>query len=72
MENEVDIVTVSAKYRVVILRAVRERLELVPGPKMQALVYDDRVELIPLRPAAALRGSLKGIDTTMLRDSDRL
>lgn len=72
MENQVDVVTVSPKYQVVIPRAVRERLKLLPGQKMQALVYDDRVELIPLRPAAALRGFLKGIDTTILRDVDRI
>ena len=72
MEDQVDIVTVSPKYQVVIPRAVRERLKLLPGQKMQALVYDDRVELIPLRPAASLRGFLKGIDTTIPRDADRL
>jgi hypothetical protein len=31
------------------------------------------VELIPLRPARALRGFLKGIDTTLARDdADRV
>ncbi len=67
-----DIVTISPKYQVVIPRAVREQLNLAPGQKMQALAYDDRVELIPLRPAAALRGFLKGIDTTVERDVDRV
>lgn len=71
MENPVDVVTISPKYQVVIPRAVRDQLNLVPGQKMQALVYDDRVELIPLRPATALRGFLKGIDTTVARDTDR-
>jgi bifunctional DNA-binding transcriptional regulator/antitoxin component of YhaV-PrlF toxin-antitoxin module len=50
---------------------VRERLNLSPGQKVQALVYDGRVELIPLRPAKALRGFLRGIDTTVARDADR-
>ena len=36
---------------------------------VQALVYDGRVELIPLRPAKALRGFLRGIDTTVARDA---
>lgn len=67
-----DVVTISPKYQVVIPRAVRERLNLAPGQKMQALAYDDRVELIPLRPAAALRGFLKGIDTAVERDGDRV
>jgi len=72
MEHQVDVVTISPKYQVVIPRAVREQLNLAPGQKMQALAYDDRVELIPLRPAAALRGFLKGIDTTVERDVDRV
>lgn len=66
-----DVVTISPKFQVVIPRAVRERLNLRPGQQVQAVVYDDRVELIPLRPAAALRGFLRGIDTDVARDADR-
>ncbi len=66
-----DVVTISPKFQVVIPRAVRERLNLSPGQKVQALAYDGRVELIPVRPAKALRGFLKGIDTTIARDADR-
>jgi AbrB family looped-hinge helix DNA binding protein len=67
-----EVVTISPKFQVVIPRSVRERLKLSPGQKVQALVYDGRVELIPLRPAKALRGFLKGIDTTLTRDADRV
>ena len=70
--GSVDVVTISPKFQVVIPRAVRERLGLSPGQKVQALVYEGRVELIPLRPARALRGFLKGIDTTVARDADRV
>ncbi len=66
-----DVVTISPKFQVVIPRAVRERLHLSPEQKVQALVYDGRVELIPLRPAKALRAFLKGIDTRVARDADR-
>ncbi len=66
-----DVVTISPKFQVVIPRAVRERLKLTPGQKVQAIVYDDRVELIPLRPAKSLRGFLRGIDTSVARDADR-
>ncbi|MFY7922034.1 AbrB/MazE/SpoVT family DNA-binding domain-containing protein [Gemmatimonas sp.] len=66
-----DVVTISPKYQVVIPRTVRERLQLEPGQKVQALVYDDRVEFIPLRPARSLRGFLKGIDTTIPREGGR-
>jgi len=68
-----DVVTISPKYQVVIPRAIRERLGLRPGQQVQAIVHGDRVELIPLRPARALRGFLKGIDTTLERDdADRV
>ena len=67
-----EVVTISPKFQVVIPRSVRERLNLSPGQKVQALVYDGRVELIPMRPAKALRGFLKGIDTRLGRDADRV
>jgi AbrB family looped-hinge helix DNA binding protein len=72
IEATVEVVTISPKFQVVIPRSVRERLNLSPGQKVQALVYDGRVELIPVRPAKALRGFLKGIDTTLTRDADRV
>jgi AbrB family looped-hinge helix DNA binding protein len=68
----VDIVTISPKFQVVIPRDIRERLQLAPGQKIQALLYQNRVELIPLRPARTLRGFLRGIDTSFDRDGDRV
>jgi AbrB family looped-hinge helix DNA binding protein len=65
-------VTVSPKFQVVIPLAVRERLKLVPGVKMQVVQFDNRVEFIPVQAASSLRGSLRGIDTNLERDADRL
>ncbi len=64
-------VTVSPKYQVVIPQSVREALGLLPGVKMQVIQYNNRIELIPVRPAASLRGVLAGIDTSVPRDDDR-
>jgi AbrB family looped-hinge helix DNA binding protein len=72
MEILVDTVTISPKYQVVIPREVRERLGLTPGQKVQALAYENRIELIPVRPLKAMRGFLKGIETTLRRERDRL
>lgn len=66
------VVTISPKFQVVIPRAVRERLGLRPGQRVQAIAHGDRVVLLPVRPAKALRGFLKGIDTTLVRDADRV
>ena len=67
-----ETVTISPKFQVVIPKVIRDKLNLIPGQKVQAIVYGDRIELIPLRPASELRGFLKGIDTRIERDSDRV
>ena len=65
-------VTVSPKFQVVIPKEVREKLKIVPGQKVQAIAYTDRIELIPLRRAEDLRGFAKGIDTSVPREGDRV
>jgi AbrB family looped-hinge helix DNA binding protein len=64
--------TLSPKFQVVIPKAVRERLGLLPGQRLQVLAYDDRIELIPVRPIRKLRGFLKGIDVSVPREDDRV
>ena len=63
--------TVSPKFQVVIPRAVREALHLRPGQKVQFIRYQDRIEIIPLRPIEQMRGFLQGIDTQLEREPDR-
>jgi len=65
-------VTVSPKYQVVIPRDVRETLSIKPGEKMQVINYANRIELVPVKKIKAMRGFLKGIDTTVVRDKDRV
>ena len=65
-------VTVSPKYQVVIPKEIRDTLRLRPGHKMRVIEYDGRIELIPDRDISELRGFLKGIDTTVDREPDRL
>jgi len=67
-----ETVTVSPKFQVVIPKEIRESLKLAPGQKIHALLYENRIELIPVRPVKKMRGFLKGIDTTVIRESDRL
>jgi len=63
---------VSPKYQVVIPRRVREAMNLKPGTRLQVVQFDERIELIPLRSAQSLRGSLPGLDTRVVRDEDRV
>jgi len=66
-----ETVTISPKFQVVIPKAIRERLELSPGQKVQAIIDENRIVLIPVRPVEEMRGFLRGIDTTVERDPDR-
>ena len=65
-------VTVSPKFQVVIPREIREALGIQPGQKVQVIQYQNRIEFIPVRPIEQMRGFLKGIDTTVEREQDRL
>ncbi len=65
-------VTVSPKFQVVIPQAVREQLCIAAGQKLQVLVYEHRIELLPLEPPRALRGFLSGIATDIPREDDRV
>ena len=67
-----ETVTISPKYQVVIPSRLRKRLGVKPGQKVQVLLYDNRIEMIPVRPVQEARGFLKGIDTVVDRESDRL
>ena len=65
-------VRVSPKFQVVIPLAVREAMGLKAGQRLQIVRYQGRIELIPLSPIKKLRGFLKGIDTRVTREKDRV
>ncbi|MEW5768566.1 MAG: AbrB/MazE/SpoVT family DNA-binding domain-containing protein [bacterium] len=67
-----ETVKISPKFQVVIPKGIREKLQLVSGQKVQAIVYEGRIELIPLQPVQEMRGFLAGIDTTIEREADRV
>jgi len=65
-------VTISSKYQLVLPKDVRESLELKPGQKLRVFTSGDRLELVPVKVLRSMRGFLKGIDTTVPRDEDRV
>ena len=67
-----ETVTVSPKFQVTIPKLIREKLGLSPGQKVQAILYGDRIELIPVRLIKEMRGFLKGRATTVEREPGRL
>ena len=66
-----ETLTVSPKFQVVIPKGIRERLKLRAGQKIQAIVYEDRIELVPVQPPRKMKGFLKGISTDVPREPDR-
>jgi len=65
-------VTVSPKYQVVIPKVIREAMQLRPGQKLIIIEYDGRIELIPDKDIAELKGFLAGINTDFDREDDRI
>ena len=64
-------VTLSAKFQVVIPKAIREALRLTAGEKLRVMHYAGRVEFIPVRPMRKMRGFLRGMDTQIEREDDQ-
>ena len=72
MGERMTTVTISPKFQVVIPSEIRRRLKLEPGQRVQAVEYENRIELIPVRRMTEMRGFLRGIDTTVEREEDRV
>lgn len=66
-----ETVTISPEFQVVIPRTIRESLGIRPGQKVQLILYDNRIELIPIRTIKETRGFLKGMDTAVERETEK-
>jgi AbrB family looped-hinge helix DNA binding protein len=65
--------TVSTKYQVVIPQEVRKEMNIQPGQKYHVMSYESgRIELIPVKSIKQMRGFLKGINSRIKREPDRL
>lgn len=67
-----ETVTVSSKYQVVIPRRIRDSLNIKPGQKVQVIVFENRIEMIPVVPIEQRRGFLRGINTEVPSEPDRV
>ena len=67
-----ETVKVSPKYQVVIPKSIRESFGIISGEKMQIIAYDNRIELIRIGPMKKLKGFLKGINTNVNREKDKV
>ena len=67
-----ETVTISPKFQIVIPQRIRESMGLRSGEKARVLAFRNRIEVIPIRDVRALRGYLKGIDTSVVREGDQV
>lgn len=64
--------TVSSKFQIVIPKEIRETLQIKPGTRLEVISYGRRIEFIPVQPMKRMRGSLKGMNTEIVREVDRV
>jgi AbrB family looped-hinge helix DNA binding protein len=65
-------VTLSPEFQVIIPEDARIAAGLHAGISLEVISYGNRIELIPVSSIKSLKGYLKGIDTRIERDQDRL
>jgi AbrB family looped-hinge helix DNA binding protein len=61
-------VTLSNKYQISIPKEIREKIGLKAGVSFEIIAYSNRIELVPIKPIK----NLKGIDTNIIREEDRI
>jgi AbrB family looped-hinge helix DNA binding protein len=64
--------TLSPKFQIVIPKDVRKALKLRPGAQFNVIEHEGRIELLPVRSPKQMRGFLRGIDTSVPREKDRV
>lgn len=66
-------VTLSPKFQIVIPKAMRESLKLKAGMKIELISFKGNIYLVPVKPIEEMMGSLKGMDTSNIREkTDRI
>lgn len=65
-------VSISPKFQVVIPKEIRETLHLVAGQRMEVRLTEGKVEFVPEKSILSYRGRWPGVDSTVVRDADRV
>lgn len=60
--------TISPKFQIVIPKEVREKLHLSPQQRLQVVEKGGVITLVPELPLKALKGALKGMSKTDIRE----
>ena len=62
--------TISPKFQIVIPKEVREKLHLRPRQRLHVIEKGGIITLIPQVPLKSLKGSLKGMSKTDIREKE--
>ena len=71
MMIDMNIVTISPKFQVVIPLEVRRRMKLEPGTKLGVIEFNGGLRMFPLLSPSTLRGIARGIATDIESEPDR-
>jgi len=63
-------VTISSKFQIVIPHEVRKQLGLRVGQKLRVVVKEKMINLVPEVSLLEMRGLLKGMDVSGIREDD--
>ncbi len=69
-KSNMDTVTISPKYQIVIPPAIREKWKVKPGQKVRLTIYGNCLEVVPVRDIKEARGFLQGMSSDIERDED--
>jgi AbrB family looped-hinge helix DNA binding protein len=65
-------VKLSPKYQIVIPEDVRKSLDVKPGQQFEVFAINGCIEIVPVPTPKEARGLVRGIDTRIVREKDRL
>lgn len=63
---------VSPDFEIVIPKEIREAMNIKPGEKVQVFKCDGRIVIVPVMSIDEAYGFLKGIDTDIPKEPDRI
>lgn len=64
-------VRVSPKFQVVIPKDIRTNMNIEAGQLVEVFSWDNRIEIVPVRPMEDMRGFIRGMDSGIDREKDR-
>ena len=67
-----EFITISPKFQIVIPQKIQDAMGLRTGEKANVLSFRNRVVVMPVRDMRSLRGYLKGINTSFIREEDSI